>query len=32
MPQLFTTEIGPAELHQLADAVEASIEALEDWA
>ncbi len=32
MPQLFTTEIGPTELHRLADAVEASIEALEDWA
>lgn len=32
MPQLFTTEIGPTELHELADAVAASIDALEDWA
>ena len=32
MPQLFTTEIGLAELHGLADAVERSIGDLEDWA
>ena len=32
LPQLFTTEIGPAELHELADAAIVSIEALEDWA
>ena len=32
LPQLFTTELGPAELEQLADEALASIEALEDWA
>ena len=32
MPQLFTTEIGLDQLHELADAVETSIAALEDWA
>ncbi|MEQ8843070.1 MAG: ArsA-related P-loop ATPase [Acidimicrobiales bacterium] len=32
LPQLFTTEIGPAQLHELADAALASIEALEEWA
>ena len=32
LPQLFTTEIGLDEIHQLADAVEVSIRGLEDWA
>ena len=32
LPQLFTTELGPAELEQLADEALASIAALEDWA
>jgi anion-transporting ArsA/GET3 family ATPase len=32
LPQLFTTEIGLDELHQLADALEISIRHLEDWA
>lgn len=32
MPQLFTTQIGLSQLHELADAVEASIAGLEDWA
>jgi anion-transporting ArsA/GET3 family ATPase len=32
LPQLFTTAIGPDELHVLAQAAVMSIEALEDWA